>query len=154
VLADETIEPAQRELFMLLPALWRGAVADRNAASEPEVDAEGLIRASPSVEFYAQACERGFAAACPREQLAQLVINCSRGRSKPCLEASKQVAKLSEFPQAFPSELTLLAKACTHGSEPACAALVDHPDRAKLEPQLVKALCAARSLEPLCPTPL
>jgi hypothetical protein len=31
VLADETIEPAQRELFMLLPALWRGAVADRNA---------------------------------------------------------------------------------------------------------------------------
>jgi hypothetical protein len=150
VLEDPKIDADQRLRFKQLAPLWRAAVADRNAAAEPEVDGEGLIRASPSADFYVEACSLNYEPACKRAELVQDVLDCSRGKGHACEGAAEGVQALSEFPQAFASPLVLLAKGCHSGSQGSCDALAAREDLGSLDPDFAASICDRQPAEGVC----
>lgn len=150
VLHDKKIDADLAKRFELISPLWHAAVSDRNSALEPEIDAEGLIRASPSAEFYGQACERGFRAACARQKLAERVLACARGHKGFCFDAAGLVAELQHYPQAFASPVTLLAKGCMSGSTDACGQLSAHGKLRSLNVDFAALVCDRMPSEALC----
>lgn len=150
VLEDPKVDARERLRFKQIAPVWRATVADRNAAAEVEVDAEGMIRASPSADFYAEACALDYEPACARVQLAREVLDCSRGKGHACESAAEAVAGLAEFPQAFASPLVLLAKGCHSGSERCCGALADHEDLGELDPNFAASVCERQPAPGVC----
>ena len=150
VLEDPKIDAEQRLRFRQIAPLWRAAVADRNAAAEPEVDAEDLIRASPSADFYVEACSLNYQPACKRAELAHDVLDCSRGKGHACQGAAEGVQALTEFPQAFASPLVLLAKGCHSGSQGSCDALAAREDLGSLDPDFAASICDRQPAEGVC----